>query len=103
MGKPVDSRVVEYAMDMRIVIYPNVMYTEVVDETQVTKYKHNFVITYEFKDEDGNKIGAEAREHSIEIGESMDDVAKKITKIVANLKPFIRADKLELSGYDIGE
>ena len=107
MGKPVDSRSVEYAYALRMIVYPNTRHVtgrEVIDneEVDIVEYRHDVTITYDLKDIDKKKLPGIGMKHTIIVGDTKDDVRATVTKINANLRGFVKEDKLSLSGFDIG-
>lgn len=96
MGKPIDSRVVEYAYVQNITIRPN---QPVVPATNPLTYKHDVVVVYELKDTDKKLLDLRAITHEISAGETQATVAEYIAAVASALPAFVAADKLALANY----
>jgi hypothetical protein len=94
MSKPLDTRQVEYAYVMEIRISPN-------QQTADGGFRHGITIFYEIKDADKNLLGERHIQHFID-GERL-TTSGIVALLSDNLHSLVRADKLELSGYDIAE
>jgi len=90
MGKPVDTRVVEYAYVITYEVMKNVL--------SGNKNSVRISITYELKDSNKEYIGSTHKEHYIEAQGQLNDT-QTAELVNANLGTLVLADKAELSGY----
>lgn len=92
MGKPLDVREVEYAYVREFMLTPNNKDGDV--------FMHRLMICYEMKDIDKAPIGERHIEHILESANKLN--TSEIADLISdNFRNLVRADKLELSGYDI--
>ena len=99
MGKALDTREVEYAYVREVGVIPNLNKRIGEGEGQATTFTHRITISYELKDINKVWIGERTVDHYIDgVKLSVADMAQLLAD---NLRPLVRADKLELSGYDI--
>ena len=107
MGKPFDTRIVEYAYASNFVVLPNIFVEAVpaiiengveVSPAEPAKYKIRVTLTYELLDANRNRISEREVEHSI-VTNTLQNVEQVQSLVTGNLKNFVAADKFELSGY----
>lgn len=96
MGRALDTREVEYAYVKEVWVVPN---TEKRVSEELTTFTHRITISYELKDINKNWIGSRTIDHYID-GYKL-NVSEIAQLLSDNLRPLVRTDKLELSGYDI--
>lgn len=98
MGIPLDNRMVEYA-------YPHSEKSEyhisTTDEQGNITWKHKVIITWELQDSNHVFLCSEAITHFTEETPVRDTAIQTQKRIVTAMQEWIRADKLQLSGYDI--
>lgn len=95
MGKPIDSRVVEYAYVTTVMISPN---QERSTETGPV-YDHYVQVSYELLDTDRVLLTTTSISHIVAGTGTKADVSAYVTAVAAALPAFVAADKLALSGY----
>jgi len=89
----------KYAYVNDITLLPNLQVTETIDGQDVPKYKNRISISYDVKDENGNFVKQEHREHYSDGF----DVKMSYTEYkqwqADNEEAFVAADKLDLVNY----
>ncbi len=98
MAKVVDNREVTEAKIASIVITPNVVKSETVDDKKVVTYRNRIVVRYSLQDEYGHLEYKNVTHHGSETVEELDDVeiAERF-----GIKEEIKADVLLLSNVNI--
>jgi len=106
MSQIMDPRLCESAYVTKITIYPNneiqVPESMAADAPIVTKYFHQVCIQYERKDKSGTFLGYKTIGHDTALVADMDAVSEINTAVDKDRYEWIRADKLILTGTDIG-
>jgi len=112
----VDNREVEYAYEVSTVVRPNKerrsvdekitidekTQEEIITHEETITYVTETTIRYELKDADGKLLDHKNITHeSAETSKQLDTA--ELATIKGAVRPLIRADKISLSGFDIGE
>ncbi len=100
MGKPIGQ--VEYAFQSNLSVLLN---QAIRMPEQGVQYEHRVSIAYQLQDAERNPIEGYPMRRCVhsETTEAMLTVDELIAWLHNNLRSWIRQDKLELSGFDIGE
>lgn len=95
MGKPLDSRMVEYAYKINETRSFNVI--ETIGDTNF--YYHSVTITYQLKDVNHEFLGNMDIPHRTDNYADMETVAQSDARLNPLIDGWVASDKLALSGY----
>lgn len=104
MGLPVDGRIVEYAYmnGMNMISNTAVMVMPEGLGMAETKYKHVVDIHYVLEDSNNEFIAIKTIQHETALMDEMDNFLVAKAAIEAAMWEWVRADKILLSGFDMG-